>query len=60
MADNLLNTGTLEYSRINIHESWEVSWWCSKFECINDQLTEAVSTVGASAAAVREYLQAMK
>jgi len=56
MSDDLNNRGPEDRSRINIHESWEVRWWCKAFGCTESQLVAAVKAVGVSAAAVRQHL----
>lgn len=56
MSDNLNIRRPLDSSRINIHESWEVNWWCRELGCTTSQLEGAVRAVGTSAAAVRRYL----
>jgi hypothetical protein len=55
MADNLQKRRPQDASKVNIHESWEVNWWCDEFNCTKAQLVAAVSKVGVSAAAVRKY-----
>ena len=43
-------------SRVNIHEPYEVRYWCSKFNVNEAKLREAVLAVGTSANAVEQYL----
>ena len=56
MPDNLQNRGPQDRSRINVNESWEVSYWCRQFNCTEQQLRNAVITVGVSASAVARHL----
>lgn len=56
MGDNLHIRRPLDASRVNIHETWEVAYWCKEFSCTDTALKRAVSIVGTSAAAVRKYL----
>lgn len=57
MSDNLQKTRPQDASRINIHEAWEVRWWCSEFGCTAEELKQAVEQAGTSAAAVKSYLK---
>lgn len=56
MPDNLKITQPLDKTRINIHEPWEVNWWCNELGCTKDELVSAVRAVGTSAKAVRAHL----
>lgn len=56
MADDLTNRGPTDRSRINIHEAWEVRYWCNELGVTEQQLRDAVQAVGVSVAAVRKYL----
>jgi len=56
MSDDLSKKGPVDRSRINIHEAWEVEYWCKEFGCTKEQLVAAVRAVGVSAAAVRQHL----
>lgn len=31
MTDNLKNRGPADRSKVNVHEDWEVRWWCNKW-----------------------------
>ena len=55
MADDLTKTRPQDASKVNIHESWEVEYWCREFGYPHAQLAAAVHAVGVSAAAVRKY-----
>ena len=56
MSDDLTKRRPQDSSKINIHEPWEVNWWCAEFNCTKAQLIAAVNAVGVSAAAVRKHL----
>lgn len=56
MSDDLTKRRPQDSSKVNVHEPWEVNWWCSEFNCTKAQLVAAVNAVGVSAAAVRKYL----
>jgi hypothetical protein len=57
MSDDLTKRRPQDASKVNIHEPWEVNWWCAEFGCTKNQLIAAVNAVGVSAAKVREYLK---
>ena len=56
MSDDLKIKKPLDSSLINIHEVYEVNWWCKDLNCSKVKLIAAVKTVGTSAPAVRKYL----
>jgi hypothetical protein len=56
MSDDLKKRRPLDATRINIHEPWEVNWWCDEFKCTSAQLKDAVAKVGTSATTVKKYL----
>jgi hypothetical protein len=55
--DNLQIKEPADGSRINLHEPYEVNYWCKKFNCTVAKLKEAVQAVGVSAAKVKEHLR---
>jgi hypothetical protein len=57
MSDDLTNRGPADRARINVHEPWEVSYWCKEFGCTEQHLRDAVAAVGVMAAKVRERLK---
>jgi hypothetical protein len=57
MVDDLKNRGPADRSRVNVHESWEVKWWCGQFNCTESQLRAAVQAVGVMADKVRAHLK---
>jgi hypothetical protein len=56
MPDNLEKRGPKDSKKINVNESWEVKYWCTKFGCTKTQLLAAVKAVGVSAAVVKKHL----
>lgn len=56
MSDDLKNRGPTDRARVNVHEAWEVRWWCNEFGCTETQLKDAVKAVGPMAANVRAHL----
>ena len=56
MTDDLHNSGPRDRARINIHEEHEVRWWTHALGVSRRVLEAAVSKVGVSERAVREYL----
>ena len=56
MSDNLKKRWPQDARRINIHEEWEVNWWCGELNISRARLEAAVRAVGTSAAAVKRHL----
>lgn len=56
MSDDKTKRRPQDASRINIHQDYEVNWWCDELNCTKEQLKKAVEKVGTSAQKVREYL----
>ncbi|MCL9804483.1 DUF3606 domain-containing protein [Flavobacterium amniphilum] len=56
MSDDLSKKIPQDASKVNIHESWEVAYWCNKWGVTKEQLLAAVKAVGVSASAVATYL----
>jgi hypothetical protein len=57
MSDDLQKKRPQDASRVNVHETWEVEYWCKKFGCTKAQLIAAVNAVGTSAIAVEKHLK---
>jgi len=55
--DDKTKTRPQDASRVNIHEPYEVRYWCGKWGCSEAQLRAAVAAVGTSATAVERYLR---
>jgi len=56
MSDNKTKRRPQDASKINMHESYEVEYWTSKWGVTRAQLQAAVKAVGVSAAKVAEHL----
>lgn len=56
MPDDLTKRRPQDASKINIHEPYEINWWCGEFKCTKAQLEAAVKAVGVSAKAVKAHL----
>jgi hypothetical protein len=56
MADNKLNRGEPDRSKINMNEDYEVRYWTKHLGISREDLKRAVDKVGDSAAAVRKEL----
>lgn len=46
MSDDTKNRGPADRARVNVHESWELSYWSKKFGVSAEQLKESVKRVG--------------
>ncbi len=57
MSDDKTNRGPADRSRINIHEPYEVTYWCKEFGVSPDKLKELVGQLGVSVIAIRQALQ---
>lgn len=57
MADDLKNRAPGDRSRVNVHEEWELRYWCKEFGCTPDELRAAVAAVGPMVADVRVRLR---
>ena len=56
MADDLKKRRPQDSSKINIHEAWELEYWCKELGVTPQQLKAAVAAVGTSVVAVKKYL----
>ena len=57
MPENSDERGPANPSRVNIHDSWEVEYWCKELACTEFQLRRAVNAVGSWIEYVRAYLK---
>ena len=55
MSDNLHIKEPADGSKVNIHEPYEVNYWCKKWGISKDQLVTAVKAVGTSKTAVAHH-----
>ncbi len=46
MPDDKSKTRPQDSSRVNVHEPYEVEYWCKHFGCTKQQLVDAVKKVG--------------
>ncbi|WP_050629430.1 DUF3606 domain-containing protein [Bradyrhizobium viridifuturi] len=60
MADDLKNRGPADRKRINVHEDWEVRYWCGRFSCTKAELLDAVKHAGVMVDMVENYLKQKK
>ncbi len=56
MPDDLSKRGPADRSRINVHEDWEVKWWCKQLGVTEQQLRDAVKAVGSKVSDVKRHL----
>ena len=56
-SDDKTKRGPQDRSRINVHEGYEVTYWCQKFGCSRAELVAAVAVVGVMANAVAEHFR---
>lgn len=55
--DNLKRRQPEDPTKINVNQDWEFEYWCSKFNCTESELRNAVKAVGTSVEAVKNYLK---
>jgi hypothetical protein len=46
--------------RVNMHEAWEIAYWCKRISCTRAQLIIAVHSVGPMVGDVRQFLGTAK
>jgi hypothetical protein len=56
MADDKTKTGKPDRDRINVRESYGVTYWTNRFDVAPEQLTHAVANVGPLVRDVARYL----
>ena len=56
MSDDLTKRRPQDSSQINVHEAWELEYWCKELGVSPQQLKDAVKAVGTSVIAVKKYL----
>lgn len=57
MADDKSKTRPQDALRVNVHEDYEVRYWCEKYGCTAEELKAAVAKVGVMAADVEKELK---
>ncbi|WP_138475400.1 DUF3606 domain-containing protein [Dyadobacter bucti] len=55
MADNSIETGSADGSKINLNEEYDIDFWTHALEITEAELRQAVKEVGVSADDVRDY-----
>ena len=56
MSDNLKIKEPADGNKVNVHEPYEVNYWCKKRGVTKAQLEAAVKAVGTGKSAVATYL----
>jgi hypothetical protein len=56
MPDDPSKRGPQDSSRVNIHESWELEYWCKQFNVKPSELKDCVRKVGAMVEDVKKCL----
>ena len=57
MPDDKSKTRPQDAERVNVHEGYEVKYWCGKYSCTPEQLKAAVKKVGVMAKDVEKELK---
>ena len=57
MSDDPSKRGPADRERINVHEPYEVRYWCGQFGCSEHELRQAVAQVGPMVSNVRRHLK---
>lgn len=57
MADDKRNPGPEDGRRVNVNQAHEVTYWCKKFGCSEEQLRAAVKAVGVMVTDVEKQLK---
>lgn len=60
MSDNLEEKVPQDASKVNINQSYEVVYWCNKFNCTEAQLKKTVAKVGVMADDVEKDIKRLK
>jgi len=55
MADNRIENGSADGSKINLNEEYDIDFWTHALEITETELRQAVKEVGVSADDVRDY-----
>ena len=56
MTEDLSKKKPQDASKIDVHEPWELLYWCKKLGVSEVRLKAAVKAVGVSVAAVKKHL----
>lgn len=60
MPDDLTKKGPADAKRVNVHETWEVSYWTRTLGCSERELRDCVTRVGVMVDDVRRCLAGKK
>ncbi|WP_375169657.1 DUF3606 domain-containing protein [Marinobacter sp.] len=60
MSDDLERTGPEDPKKININQSWEVTYWCKALGVSEKELREAVEAVGPLVADVKAHIAVLR
>lgn len=60
MSDDKSKRNFQDSSKVNLNESYEVRYWCTKFNCDANELKDAVQHVGSSSSKIENYLRHRK
>lgn len=55
-----MRMGSDDPSEIDVNNSWERNYWCSKLNCTKEQLAIAVNEVGPKVSKIREFISLIK
>lgn len=56
MSDDLTKRRPQDPTKINVHERWELDYWCEKFGVTAEKLMAAVRAVGVQVKDVKKHL----
>ena len=57
MPDSKKKRGPADAARINVHETWEVDYWCKELGVTKEELEEAVKKAGVMVVDVKKLLK---
>ena len=57
MADDLTNRGLADRAHVNVHEDYEVRYWCGKWGCSEAELRAVVGAVGVMVDKIEAHLK---
>lgn len=60
MSDDLERTGPEDPNKINVNQSWEVTYWCKILGVTEKELREAVEAVGSLVADVKAHIAVLR
>jgi hypothetical protein len=60
MSDDTTKKGPQDASKVNINEYYEIRYWCSKFNCTEKILQQAVKNVGVYKNHVQQEVERLK